>query len=116
MPACRPAGRSGRRVAGAAHRRRCGIELTFLDYDSTAFSAGILVTSAHIAKGLEFDAVIVPEVDAENYANEMDKSMLYIACTRAMHELYLTHEGELSPHLAFAKEATTGSVTTAATA
>ncbi len=85
-----------------------GVELTFLDYDSTAFSAGIIVTSAHIAKGLEFDAVIVPEVDAENYANEMDRSMLYIACTRAMHELSLTHAGELSPHLAFAKEATTG--------
>jgi DNA helicase-2/ATP-dependent DNA helicase PcrA len=81
-----------------------GVELTFLDYDSTAFASGIVITSAHISKGLEFDAVIVPHVDEENYATEMDKSMLYIACTRAMHELHLTHDGPVSPFLEFTKE------------
>ncbi len=83
-----------------------GVELTFLDYDSTAFAAGIIITSAHIAKGLEFDTVIVPDVDDTNYANDMDKCMLYIACTRAMHELHLTHDGALSRFLTFAKEST----------
>ena len=29
--------------------------------------------------------------------------MLYIACTRAMHELHLTHHGARSPHLHFAR-------------
>jgi DNA helicase-2/ATP-dependent DNA helicase PcrA len=82
---------------------QAGVELTFLDYDSTAFAGGIVITSAHIAKGLEFDTVIVPHVDEENYANEMDKSMLYIACTRAMHELHLTHDGPVSRFLEFAK-------------
>jgi DNA helicase-2/ATP-dependent DNA helicase PcrA len=81
-----------------------GVELTFLDYDSTAFGSGIVITSAHISKGLEFDAVIVPYVDDTNYANEMDRCMLYIACTRAMHELHLTHPGPLSRFLEFAKE------------
>jgi DNA helicase-2/ATP-dependent DNA helicase PcrA len=81
-----------------------GVELTFLDYDSTTFAGGIVITSAHIAKGLEFDAVIVPHVDDTNYANEMDKGMLYIACTRAMHELHLTHDGILSRFLEFAEE------------
>ncbi len=80
-----------------------GVELTFLDYDSTAFAAGVVITSAHISKGLEFDTVIVPHVDEENFASDMDKSMLYIACTRAMHELHLTHAGSLSHFLAFAK-------------
>ena len=79
-----------------------GVELTFLDYESTAFTGGIVITSAHISKGLEFDAVVVPHVDEETYATEVDKSMLYIACTRAMHELDLTHTGPLTPHLAFA--------------
>ncbi|PXY17053.1 hypothetical protein BA062_37915 [Prauserella flavalba] len=82
---------------------QAGVELTFLDYDSTAFAGGVVITSAHIAKGLEFDTVIVPHVDEENYANEMDKSMLYIACTRAMHELHLTHHGPVSRYLEFAK-------------
>lgn len=72
---------------------------TLLDYDSTAFAAGIVVTSAHISKGLEFDSVIVPHVDADTYATEMDRSMLYIACTRAMHELHLTHHGHRTPFL-----------------
>lgn len=81
-----------------------GVELTCLDYDSTAFVGGIVLTSAHIAKGLEFDSVIVPYADDETYANEMDRCMLYIACTRAMHELHLTHEGRLSRFLEFAEE------------
>ncbi|MEV6958656.1 UvrD-helicase domain-containing protein [Streptomyces sp. NPDC051207] len=81
-----------------------GVELAFLDYDSTEFSAGTVITSAHIAKGLEFDTVIVPGVDDTNYASEMDKGMLYIACTRAMHELHLTHVGPLSRFLAFTKD------------
>lgn len=59
-----------------------GVELTCLDYESTAFAGGIVLTSAHIAKGLEFDAVIVPYADAGTYADEMDRCMLYIACTR----------------------------------
>ncbi|MEW2636278.1 UvrD-helicase domain-containing protein [Streptomyces sp. NPDC048389] len=80
-----------------------GVELTFLDYESTEFSAGSVITSAHIAKGLEFDAVIVPHVDDANYAGEMDKCMLYIACTRAMHELHLTHVGPVSRFLEFAE-------------
>lgn len=78
------------------------VDLTLLDYDSTEFKAGVVITSAHIAKGLEFDAVIVPHVDDATYRSEMDKCMLYIACTRAMHELHLTHTGQvprfLEPH------------------
>ncbi|TVS83068.1 AAA family ATPase [Mycobacterium helveticum] len=81
-----------------------GVELTLLDYHSTAFVGGSVITSAHIAKGLEFDVVIVPHVDDTNYANEMDNGMLYIACTRAMHELHLTHDGRLSRFLEFAEE------------
>ncbi len=63
-----------------------------------------MITSAHIAKGLEFDVVIAPDVHDTNYASEMDKCMLYIACTRAMHELHLTHVGPISRFLEFTKE------------
>lgn len=76
------------------------LPVTFLDYDSTTFADGVIVTSAHISKGLEFDTVIAPHVDADNYSSGMDRSMLYIVCTRAMHELTLTHSGAPSPLLA----------------
>ena len=62
-----------------------------LSPDSTTFSDGVLVLSAHLSKGLEFDEVIVPFVTTDNYQTAIDKHMLYIACTRAMHRLTLTY-------------------------
>ncbi|WP_331461396.1 HelD family protein [Micromonospora tarapacensis] len=103
--------------AQALHRAlsEAGVELTFLDYDSTEFAGGVIITTAHISKGLEFDTVIVPHVTDTNYTNEMDRCMLYIACTRAMHELHLTHNGPLSRFLAFAVEPASGPVETSQT-
>ncbi len=62
----------------------------------TSFTTGIVVTTAHMAKGLEFDEVIVPHAGRNNYKTEMDRSMLYIAVTRAMHKLTLTCTGSLT--------------------
>jgi DNA helicase II / ATP-dependent DNA helicase PcrA len=62
--------------------------------ESTSFKEGILITTAHLAKGLEFDEVIVPFASAHNYATDVDRGMLYIACTRAMHKLTLTFTKE----------------------
>lgn len=67
-----------------------------LDFDSTELAEGIIITTAHMAKGLEFDQVIVPFAGADNYHTELDRSMLYVACTRAMHRLDLTYCGELT--------------------
>jgi len=69
-------------------------ELFFLSSKSSAFVKGIIVTSAHISKGLEFDQVIIPHADNKNYRSEIDRSMLYVAVTRAMHSLYLTYTGK----------------------
>jgi DNA helicase-2/ATP-dependent DNA helicase PcrA len=70
-----------------------------LTAESTTFKEGVIITTAHLAKGLEFDAVIVPFVSARTYKTEVDKSMLYVACTRAMHQLTLTYSGELTAFL-----------------
>jgi len=63
---------------------------------STTLESGAIITSVHLAKGLEFDQVIVPQVNSQNYVTQVDRSMLYIACTRAMHSLTLTYSGGLS--------------------
>jgi len=68
--------------------------------ESTSFKEGAIITTAHLAKGLEFDAVVVPFASARNYRTEVDKSMLYVACTRAMHQLTLTYSGDLTAILA----------------
>jgi len=41
----------------------------------------------------------VPFASARTYHTEVDKSMLYVACTRAMHQLTLTYSVELTPFL-----------------
>ncbi len=71
-------------------------DIYFLSSQSTAFVQGIIITSAHISKGLEFDEVIVPQVNHTSYHSEIDKSMLYVAVTRAMHRLTLTYCGKMS--------------------
>lgn len=71
-------------------------EVYFLSNQSTAFVKGIIITSAHMAKGLEFDEVIIPQTDNKNYHSEIDRSMLYVAATRAMHKLTLTYSGRKS--------------------
>lgn len=74
-------------------------QVCLLTSESAAFSNGIVVTTAHMSKGLEFDEVVVPSVTAENYKDEMDKSLLYVACTRAMHKLTLLYVGDKSPFI-----------------
>ncbi len=84
-----PAGRGGPGGNGTA-------DIHLLSPGSATLSSGVNMTTAHLAKGLEFDRVVVPQVTAKNYATEIDKSMLYIACTRAMHRLTLSHSGPRS--------------------
>ena len=67
---------------------------TLLVSGCQAFTNGIVVTTSHMAKGLEFDEVVIPNVTKSNYNDEMDKSLLYIACTRAMHRLKMIFSGE----------------------
>ena len=69
-------------------------DATLLTGESTHFKEGIIITTVHLAKGLEFDEVIIPFASLLNYHTEVDRSLLYIACTRAMHQLRLTFTGE----------------------
>lgn len=76
-----------------------GNTIYLLNAESATFTNGVILTSAHLSKGLEFDRVLIPQVTQENYNSDIDKSMLYIACTRAMHQLSLTYSGEKSEFL-----------------
>ena len=57
---------------------------TLITNQSDSFEPGIMVVPVHLAKGLEFDVVICPE-----YGDDLDKKVLYLICTRALHRLYL---------------------------
>jgi len=74
-------------------------DVSLLTPESTSFREGVVITTIPLAKGLEFDEVIVPFVSAEYYQTDLDRSLLYIACTRAMHQLTLTFTKERSRFL-----------------
>ncbi len=93
---CKTEGQAGEM---AGRLQACGEKVAFLSGRSSAFSGGVTVTSAQMAKGLEFDEVIVTQVNRENYDSEIDRSMLYVAVTRAMHRLSLTYCGKPSRFL-----------------
>ena len=73
------------------------LPFTLLDAESTSFKNGIIITTVHLSKGLEFDNVIIPFASDRNYRTAVDRSMLYIACTRAMHKLTLTYAKSVTP-------------------
>lgn len=87
------------RQANAVYEQIKTSNVHLLTPESTTFNAGVIVTTVHLAKGLEFDEVIIPQVSAKNYHSEIDRRMLYIACTRAMHRLTLTYAEESSRFL-----------------
>ena len=62
--------------------------------------AGIVLLSLRLAKGLEFDHVIIPDASAEVYPNTpLARRRMYTAISRAMHKVTLLAQGELSPLL-----------------
>ncbi len=73
--------------------------LHLLSASSSAFVQGAVICSPQLAKGLEFDLVLVTNASAQNYCSGLDRNLLYVACTRAMHELHLTHVGERTPFI-----------------
>ncbi len=74
-------------------------DLVLLTDESAAFSGRVIVCSVHMSKGLEFDEVVVPGADIGNYHEPIDRSLLYIACTRAMHRLTISFVKEKSSFL-----------------
>ncbi|WP_458464227.1 RNA polymerase recycling motor HelD [Paenibacillus sp.] len=64
-----------------------------------AFEQGVHVIPAYLAKGVEFDAVLIYDGSAEQYAQEHERKLFYTACTRAMHLLHVYCVGKPSPFI-----------------
>lgn len=63
-----------------------GLEVSYVDRDSSAFRKGLTVTTFYLAKGLEFDQVFAVR---EREDNPLSMQADYICATRALHELYV---------------------------
>lgn len=61
------------------------------------YGGGTVIVPAYLAKGLEFDGVIIADAGAERYGDsETDVKLLYVAMTRALHELAVFAKDELT--------------------
>lgn len=78
------------------------ISLSVIGQDTELLPKGIVIIPVYLAKGLEFDVAVVWKFD---HYTKKEQRLLYIAATRALHELYLlgTKKGDLlkkvDPHL-----------------
>jgi DNA helicase-2/ATP-dependent DNA helicase PcrA len=64
-----------------------------------AFEQGVHVIPAYLAKGVEFDAVLIYNGSADAYSREQERKLFYTACTRAMHLLHVYSLGKPSPFI-----------------
>lgn len=67
--------------------------------ETLTFETGIMVIPAYLAKGVEFDAVLIYDASSHTYNRESERKLFYTACTRAMHRLHLYITGEWTPYL-----------------
>lgn len=74
-----------------------GIDVQWLKDRESEYSQQIVLLPSYLAKGLEFDCVIIPGGGEDNYKmNKLDGMLLYVCMTRALHELRIYYVNECS--------------------
>ncbi len=81
-------------------RLKGALEVALVDDTFASEISGVFITSIYMAKGLEFDAVLIYDADDAHYRSPGDKKLLYIAATRALHRLAVFYTGKESRFLA----------------
>ena len=63
--------------------------ITKIDENTSKYEGGLCILPIYLSKGLEFDCVILSDVDNNNYNkdNILDMKLLYVGITRALHNL-----------------------------
>lgn len=64
----------------------------------------VCFVTPYAAKGLEFDAVLLADASKDKYQTPQEQRLLYVASTRALHQLHVLSVGEPSPYLPKPKE------------
>lgn len=65
--------------------------INILSSDTKEFNKKLVIVPSYIAKGLEFDTVIVYTDIKNKYKND-EKYLYYVACTRAQHQLIIYNQ------------------------
>lgn len=73
--------------------------LRLITKKTPTFENGVHVIPAYLAKGVEFDAVLIYDASSQTYQRESERKLFYTACTRAMHQLILYTTGDWTPYI-----------------
>ena len=75
-----------------------GIECQTLTGHEETYNGGLSLIPVYLSKGLEFEAAIIARVNEGDYPGDAFHSkLLYVGCTRALHELTVLYTDTLSP-------------------
>lgn len=81
--------------------KQLGEGVRVLGKDSDLPGSGVVLLSLRVAKGLEFDHVILPDAQAEVYPDTpLSRRRLYTAISRAMHRVTILSQGPMTGLLA----------------
>ena len=75
------------------------IDVTYITNNQTEYKTQVIVTTSALSKGLEFDAAIINDASSNIYSinSKLDMHLLYVASTRALHELEILYDKQLCP-------------------
>ena len=77
--------------------RKIRDDVKLIQGKDSEYNAGISIVPSYLAKGLEFDCVIISNANNEKYGdNSLDKKLLYVTITRAMSKLDVFYVGEMT--------------------
>ena len=79
---------------------RRNVKTTLIRTENQRLVKGPIIVPSFLAKGLEFDAVIVWDANDHQYHGDDERQLLYTICSRAMHALTLTVTGQPTSLLA----------------
>lgn len=75
-----------------------GYSVSLFQGDEQVYHGGISILPVYLSKGLEFDAVLMLDVDEANYSKHpREAKLLYVGCTRALHHLTVYYKNTPSP-------------------
>ena len=72
-----------------------GVKSTLIRSENQRLATGTIVLPSFLAKGLEFDAVIMWDASKDKFSED-EQQLVYTIASRAMHKLTITSIGELS--------------------
>lgn len=75
--------------------RKKGLNLQWISQEEEAYEGGLVVMPSYLAKGLEFDSVLLYDVSEVRFQNTpLDVKLLYVMITRALHRIKMYHIGK----------------------